>query len=176
MTHFSRLAIFSSFILSLMSCNSFYTQDLTETVPTNEICAQVKQLVAEHDKGFEQLKGHMVVSSKLDVWQANYHLIGKDCQVWRWSNGKQAYMCSRVLPDQETAIKKHDKAIAFTRQCLGQGWSSENITREQTGAVRTIFSRQGEKTVLSVHRINTRGLFDSEWTVYYFVGDRESTL
>lgn len=171
-----KMSVVSILFSMLFACSQSYIPDVTESVDAEKICTQVKQMIESHSTGFEAIKGVRTVSRKLDVWQAKTHLVGQDCQIWRWSNGKQAYMCHRLLPDEETTRIKFDKAVEFSRQCLGTGWKEEKISREKTAAVRVVFSSQQTDTVASVHRIQNRGLLKDEWSLYYFIGDREKTL
>ena len=176
MKHLNHLIIILMPVLILTACNSVKTQDMTTSVPTDELCTQVKKLIVQHGDGFQEIKGKVHIARYVDVWDAKYHLVGKGCQIWRWSDGKQAYMCSVTVPNKQVAIEKHIKAIKFSKQCLGSEWIVENIENQKTGAYRSIFSRKEQNTVASVHRVNTEGLFKSEWTVYYFIGDRDKSL
>ena len=170
-----KFSLLISLMLLLTACNSV-KQPLIVEVSEEELCSQVQQLISQHDDGFPDVKGNVMVTRYMDIWDAKYHLVGKSCQIWRWADGKQAYMCSVTVPNKEMAIEKYEKATKFSKQCLGDKWSSENIEREKTEAFRTIFSKPGENTSASVHRVKAEGLFDSEWTVYYFIGDRDRSL
>lgn len=162
--------------LSVTACNSTKTAKLSSETSEVELCQQVKQLVNQHQTGFKQIKGQLQATKFMDVWEAKYQLVGKNCQIWQWSNGKQAYMCSLTVPNKEQASEKVDKAINFTKKCLGKQWAYENIHRNESDALRSIFSKQGVNTVASIHGISTKGLFKSEWTVYYLIGDRDQSL
>lgn len=161
-------------MLFLAGCNN--TKNDTAVLTPDELCVQVKELISQHGDGFKQLKGNLQVTKNMDIWDAKYHLVGKGCQIWRWSNGKQAYMCSLTVPDKSLAIEKQNKAIDFSRQCLGNEWSAEKVDRNNGRAVGTVFSKEKGNTVASIHRIKIKGLFKSEWTVYYFIGNRDQSL
>lgn len=163
-------------MLGLIACNNVKNQQTMVTVSDDELCTQVKQLISQYKEGFQDIKGKIYSARFMSTWDAKYHLVGKSCEIWRWSDGKQAYMCSITVPNKKIAIERHEKAIAFSKQCLGNEWSTENIERQKTGAFRTIFSKQGGGPVASVHRVKTEGLFKSEWSVYYFIGDRDRSL
>lgn len=163
-------------VLFVSACNSVKTGAVNDRVPEAALCQQVKQIVNQHKNGFEQIKGQIQLTKNMDIWEAKYQLVGKNCQIWHWSNGKQVYMCSLTVPDKETADIKINNAISFTKKCLGKKWKHENIQRNNSESSRNIFSKQDEKTVASIHGVNTKGLFRSEWTVYYFIGDRDKTL
>lgn len=158
----------------LSACNN--AKDETAVLSPDELCTQVRELISQHNDGFKQLKGNMQATKNMDIWAAKYHLVGKGCQIWRWSSGKQSYMCSLTVPDETLAIEKQNRAIDFSRQCLGNEWSVEEIKRNNGRAVRHVFSKETENTVASIHRVKTEGLFKSEWTVYYFIGDRDQSL
>ena len=162
--------------LIVPACNPVQLPDAASTLAPGELCNQVNSLIDQHQQGFEQLKRNLVTSSRMDIWQAKYHLVGNDCEIWRWSNGKQAYMCSQLVPDELIAIEKYNNAVNFSRQCLGESWKIDNIDRPHGRSHRAIFSKSGFKTVASIHRVKTEGLFKSEWTIYYFIGDRDRSL
>jgi len=165
----------AAFIFILTACNPVML-DSDKPKSDEQLCSQVKKLLTQHNMGFSEIKGKLVATQYMDIWEAKYNLVGKDCQVWRWSNAKQAYMCSVNVPNEEMAIQKVNKAVSFTKQCLGNAWVLENIERTETGAYRSIFSNSGLDTVASIHRVKTEGLFKSEWTVYYFIGERDQSL
>jgi len=162
--------------LFLSACNQVKTTGMDSVLREAQLCLQVKQLVNQHQNGFEQFKGRLQTTKFMDVWDAKYQLVGNNCQIWRWSNGKQAYMCSLTVPDKQLANKKIEKAVGFTSQCLGNEWLKENLQQNNSDAFRVVFSKPGENTVASIHGLKTQGLFKSEWTVYYFIGDRDHTL
>lgn len=142
----------------------------------DELCKQVNSLVQQHQENFKQIKSTLVISPRMDIWRAKLHLVGNDCQIWGWSDGKQAYVCSLAVPDETIAIERYKKAIDFTRQCLGNQWTTETIDRDHGRSNRTIFSNPSVNTSASVHRVKTEGLFKTEWTIYYFIGDRDRSL
>lgn len=169
-------ALLLPFSLVLHGCNPVQAPDVASTKTPAELCKQVNSLIDQHQLGFKQLKRNLVISSRMDIWQAKFHLVGNDCEIWRWSDGKQAYMCSQTVPDEAIVIEKYNNAINFSKQCLGDAWKIENIDREHGRSFRTIFSKPDLKTVASIHRVKTEGLFKSEWTIYYFIGDRDQSL
>jgi len=175
MMKYIKISSYSALLILLSACNNVKNNEV-EIVSEEQLCSQVKQLITQHNKGFSSIKGSLASNQYMDVWKAKYHLVGNDCQVWRWADGKQAYMCSVSVPNKESAIEKVNKAVDFSKQCLGNNWTMENIERKETGAYRSIFSKSGLNTVASVHRVKTEGLFKSEWTVYYFIGDRDRSL
>ena len=160
----------------VIACNSTKIAKINDEASAPDLCNQVKQLVSQHKNGFEQLKGNLQATKFMDVWQAKYQLVGNNCQIWRWSDGKQAYMCSLTVPNKAAAKMRVEKAIGFTKECLGSVWDSEKIVRNKAGAFRHVFSNQASSTVASVHGVKTEGLFKSEWTVYYFIGDPDRSL
>ena len=170
------LNIFTLFIILLSGCDAIKKNAATAEISDKDKCTQVKTLIAHHKDGFKDLKGNIHITSRMDIWDAKYDLVGENCQIWRWSNGKQAYMCSLTVPNKEIAIEKQKQAISFSKQCLGNEWQTENIEREHGRAFRTIFSQAENKTVASIHRVKTEGLFKSEWAIYYFIGDRDNSL
>ncbi|MFW2372027.1 MAG: hypothetical protein ACN4GM_02830 [Gammaproteobacteria bacterium] len=163
-------------LLVLSSCTTVKTSDQASSKQADELCEQVNSLVEQHQQGFKDLKSSLVISPRMDIWRAKFHLVGNDCQIWGWSDGKQTYMCSQVVPAESIAIERYKKAIDFTQQCLGNQWTAENIDREHGRSFRTIFTNPELTTVTSVHRVKTEGLFKTEWTVYYFIGDRDHSL
>ncbi len=175
MIFISRFTFISLLLFFATACSNVKT-DQVSVLSEAELCDQVKQIIDQHKQGFSEIKGSIHVTKKVDVWDARYHLVGKACQVWRWSDGKQAYMCSLTMPDEEMASERYSNAVQFTQRCLGEKYQAEIIDVNNGHAVRTIFSRDAKDTVASVHRVKTQGVFKSEWTVYFFIGDRERSL
>lgn len=171
-----RLGILFLLTVSGLSCSTSKPGDVVSQKSTDQLCSEVNKLINQHQQGFDQQKGRLLVSNRMDIWQAKLHLVGNDCEIWRWSDGKLAYMCSQVLPEESAALEKYNRAIEFTRQCLGNTWKEESIERQHGRSFRAIFSQAGSITSASVHRIKTEGLFKSEWTVYFFIGNRDQSL
>ena len=164
------------FFIMLSSCVTVYEDAAIVNAPADEACKKVNELIDSHQDGFEKYKGNIVTTRRMDLWDANYHLVGDSCQVWRWSDGKQTYTCSFIVSSEDIAIKTQDKAISFLSSCLGEQWKKESIERSTGNSLRTIFSHDNLKTTASVHRIKTEGVFKPEWTIYYFIGDRDRSL
>lgn len=176
MKYLNQIIIIIVFIITQTGCSTSKKEEVTVTLSKEELCVQVKQLISQHEDNFNNIKGKRIVTPIMDIWETKYQLIGKSCQIWGWSDGKQTYMCSQTMPNKQAAIEKHTKAVQFSKQCLGSKWSVKNIGSKNKSAFRTIFSKPGLQTVASIHRVKTAGLFDSEWTVYYFIGDRDKSL
>jgi len=62
-------------------------------------------------------------------WQAKYHLVGHNCQVWAWGNNSTTYSYNINTPDQATAQTYFEKKI--TRNCLSDDWQMSEQKRRK---------------------------------------------
>ncbi len=139
-------------------------------------CEKVRALINAHPNKFEKLRTNPKPSNKITIWDARYHLVGKNCQVWGWGQGKTDYMCSLTAPNQQIAMDNYNRAKSATQACLGNDWQLQEMPRKLGEGVKAVFSHPGSETVVAVHAVETNGLRNDEWTAYFFVGDASDEL
>lgn len=137
-----------------------------------EICNSVQTLVAAHRTGFAGLRGAQSSTRFGDIWAAQQQLIGNDCQIWGWGGGSFGYVCAVPAPNRETAMGYYQKARDFTARCLGTQWSVLESVGQSDDSHDAVFSRVGSNTVVAVRAVPVRGIAKSQWTAYYYIGDR----
>ncbi|WP_439133649.1 hypothetical protein [Pseudomaricurvus sp.] len=139
-------------------------------------CEKVMALVDAHPGKFENIRKNLQSTRKITVWDARYHLVGKNCQVWAWGSGKTDYMCSLTAPNKETAQESFNKAKDLTQSCLGSNWQLSEAPRKVGNGIKATFTRPNSDTVVALHAVETRGVIKDEWTTYFFVGDASDEL
>lgn len=161
--------------LALSGCEMQSSED-AKIVASLSACEKVLALVDQHPKKFDKIALNPRASRRMTIWEARYHLVGKNCQVWGWGKGKTNYMCSQTAPSKELAIEHFTKAKQLTQSCLGADWSLTERPRKLGTGVKAVFSQPNRPTVVSVHAVETKGLFKEEWTAYFFVGDSNEEI
>ncbi len=165
-------------VLSLLGCAAGPQQGTAAPVVelSPELCNKVEQMVALHATGFDGVAGRKTPTKWMDISTAKYHLVGNDCQIWQWKDGRQVYVCSQAVPDTEQAVFRHKRAADFTAQCLGDAWQAEESVGKTGNTFKTVFSRPDSKTVATINRVKTGSVARDMWTLYYFIGDRDPSL
>lgn len=166
----ARTALWMIFAVALSACATSPEKPVTKDQAS--LCPAIKNLIAQHSTGFAQLRGSRTNTRYADIWTASDQLVGRDCQIWGWSKGAYGYVCSVATPDRKTAMDYYGKARDFTARCLGQQWNMLESVGESDAAHQVVFSRLGSDTVVAVRAVPVRGIAKSQWTTYYFIGDR----
>ncbi|MAZ89852.1 MAG: hypothetical protein CL693_19630 [Cellvibrionaceae bacterium] len=161
--------------LSLLGCET-QTSEEAQIISKLSNCEKVLALVDQHPKQFSSLRLNPKNTGAITVWDARHHLIGKDCQVWGWGNNKTNYMCSKTAPNKAVAMEYFTAAKTFTESCIGNSWALEERPRKVGTGIKATFSRPNSETVVAMHAVETNGLFNNEWTAYFFVGDGNDSL
>jgi hypothetical protein len=172
-TMLKRFATFC--LITLCSSCSLLSNPEKEHVAAMSGCEKVNALIAAHGNGFEHLKMAQSTTKRVNVWKARYHLVGDSCQIWGWGN-RSDYVCSKIAPTEDIARQWYEKAKTETRQCLSDQWQLQESPRKVGTGTKAVFSKAGSNTVVTVHAVETRGVFKSEWAAYYFVGDLNQDL
>ena len=152
------------------------TNPADDAVAAMSACEKINALITQHRSGFDQIRKNPRPGNRMTVWDARYQMIGNNCQVWDWGNNHSSYMCNLSFPDQESAVEVYNKGKQTAAECLGSSWQQTEQPRKLGNGTRVVYSKAGSDTVLSVHAIETKGVFREEWTVYYFVGNPNDGL
>jgi hypothetical protein len=170
-----KMALALPFTLLLSSCEMVPQEP--EAIKQMSLCEKVQALLKEHDNRFKALRTSSPTRSRsIVVWDARYHLVGNNCQIWEWGKGNANYVCGLSTPNKDMAIERFNKAKEETRQCLDQTWELEERPRKIGNGLKATFSLPGGNTVAAVHAVETRGVFKSEWSTYFTVGNRNDEI
>jgi hypothetical protein len=172
----TRILMSVGLILLVCACADQQSMEINQVAATMTDCEKIEALITAHSNGFEKLRFSKKTTVKMDIWQTRYHLVGKDCQIWNWGPGNSDYVCSIISPEQSIAMERFEKAKKITRQCLDSTWKATESNRKIGTGSKAVFAQSGNDTVVATHVIETRGLFNTEWATYYFVGDRSDQL
>lgn len=170
------LLISASLILLTTACADKQSREINEAAATMSDCEKIEALVAAHQNGFEKIRFSKQTTNKMDIWRSRYHLVGDRCQIWHWGPGNTDYVCSLISPDEQIARERFETAKAITRQCLDTSWELIESSRKIGTGNKAVYAQDGNNTVVATHVVETRGLFNTEWATYYFVGDRSDQL
>ena len=134
-------------------------------------CQKINALINEYDNQFERVKGDKIKTRMSNIWKAKHHLIGQDCQVWAWDKNHATYSCSTAAPSKEVAFEYFNNAKTKAAQCLGSEWTIAEAKRNKDEGLKAEFSSSNSQAIVATHVVPTKGLFNSEWTVYYYIGN-----
>ena len=163
-------------ILLISSCTLQDSSKSKASLQTNKLtpvvnpCKKLDALLNEHDNNFDRIKSAVISTRISKIWQAKYHLVGNNCQVWAWGGQSTTYACSMPTPNEEVAQEYFNAAIATTQKCLSNDWQVNKSSRQNKSGYKAEFTTANKEVMVSVHMVPTAGLFASEWTVYYYVG------
>lgn len=166
-------SVFLTLVLAAFLAITTHAQTAAEREPVARmsVCEKVNALIKEHETGFAGVRGQRRTSQWLDTWPALYHLVGNDCQIWGWGRGKFSYVCDATWPNQEMAMEDYEAAKQVARECLGDTWTLRESPRTDPEGTVAEFSNPKNTTVVKVVAVSSPGLFSSEWSSYYYVGD-----
>jgi len=136
-------------------------------------CEKIDALLDEHSNNFDRVKGDKIKTRLSNIWKAKHHLVGQDCQVWSWGANRSTYSCSTSAPSKEVALEYFNSAKNTAAQCLGNAWTLSETKRINDDGLKAEFSHPTNKAIVATHIVPTKGLFKSEWTVYYYVGSEK---
>ena len=147
-----------------------------ETKSADQYCNDLNALIGAYDNHFDSLKGSKSDTKRMDIWKAKRHLVGDDCEIWGWGYGKADYICSHSFPTEAIARETYVNVQASVKQCLGDNWAMHERPRELGNGDKTWFQQDKALPIVSVHIVETAGVFSSAWSAYIFVGDPSDSL
>ncbi|MGI9274982.1 MAG: hypothetical protein ACR2PT_09065 [Endozoicomonas sp.] len=144
----------------------------SDPAPTGDVCAQLSYVFESSADGFRAIREQATYHNKITIWQSAYQPLGNKCEIWQWSN-RYSYVCSRVLPDEQTALNAYNQVIETIDQCLDKTWQQRPEPLPENKGEQTQYLLNGQVRG-SVQRVNTKGLFAKDWTVYVLINSPES--
>ena len=162
-------------IIAASACSATDVNTAKLDTATNGYCQGLNKLVAAYADDFKSLKGQRNATRYMDIWQTEFQLVGNSCEIWGWGSGKENYVCSKTLPNQEVATERYEAAKGIIQACL-PNWSLQESPRKLGEGQKALYQKNGELPGVAVHMVATKGLFRSEWTAYVFVGDPNDQL
>ena len=147
-----------------------------ETKSSDQYCNDLKGLIGAYDNHFDRLKGTRSDTRRMDIWKANRHLVGGNCEIWGWGYGKTDYICSHNFPTEAIAREIYKNVQASIKQCLGDSWAMNERPRKLGNGDKTWFQKGQSLPTVSVHVVETAGVFKSTWSAYVFIGDPSDSL
>ena len=157
-------------IITLTSCANQNTIAQQQLEPINNACQKIDLLIKAYDNNFEQLKETQIKARVSNIWQAKYHLIGNNCKIWTWGSDQTTYSCNTIEVDEESAREYYEGAKEVVQQCLGNEWQLTESSRNHDDGLKAEYTTKNQATTLSTHLVPSSGLFQSKWSVYYYIG------
>lgn len=157
-------------MLTLSSCANQNTIAQQQLEPVSNACQKIDLLVNAYDSNFEQLKETQIKARVSNIWQAKYHLIGKDCKIWSWGSDQTTYSCNTREVDEESARQYYEGAKDTLQRCLGKEWQLTESKRNHDDGLKAEYTVKNKAVTISTHLVPSSGLFKSKWSVYYYIG------
>lgn len=172
MLHKGLILAISISVLVLASCAT--TQDSAMQVSADNMtaCEKLQALVKGHGNTFDAIKGQLISSRYMSIWNSKVDVVGDSCQVWLTGDNRTTYVCTQVAPNEAVAQEWFKRSTETIGQCLGD-WRREDRERKDGPGQLARWSRPVASTTVSAHVFPNRGAFKEHWTLYYFVGDRD---
>jgi len=167
--HLKRLSIAAS-ILTVSSCANQNTIAQQQLEPVSNPCQKIDLLMNAYQSNFEQLKETSVKARVSNIWQAKYHLIGENCKIWSWGGNQTTYSCNTTEVDEATARDYFNGAKETLKKCLGKDWQLAESKRKNDDGLKAEYTTKNNPLSLSTHLVPNSGLFQSKWSVYYYIG------
>ena len=149
--------------------------DVNPAADQEESCDNIKKLVTSYANGFRDIRGALRPTKRMDIWSTKHHLVGSACEIWGWSTGKINYTCSKTFPTEDIASDRYMEVKGNLQRCLA-GWSVTERARKLGTGKKVVFQRESLLPAVTLHIVNTQGVFKSEWTAYIFIGDVSDDL
>lgn len=162
--------ILGALTLALTGCAS----DGSLSLGVSDPCASLQDIVADYPTGFEQFRGARSDFQSFTLFQAKEELVKGHCEIWSWSGGDRAYVCTANAPVAEVAAERYQSSIGFVSQCLGEGWNKEVVKRERDGEAlgeATRFTSDSTPgLVVSVQNLTPRKSYRQWYSNYVYIG------
>lgn len=162
--------VFTGLVIS--GCSSVVTEQ-TAAIDQLTPCNKIQTLLGAYDTRFESLKTTKVTTKFMDSWSTNYHLVGQHCQITAFDHDNVIYRCQNSYKEQVAAVTDHQKAVAFTRQCLLESnWHESQ--KESKNSIRTTFVLDENTPVISIYTGKTLSSLKS-WSTSLEIGKSVAT-
>ncbi|MGI9282142.1 MAG: hypothetical protein ACR2PX_21275 [Endozoicomonas sp.] len=142
-------------------------------IDQGKVCQDLGQIFTKSQDGFSDIRKQPSFYNKITIWQTDYQPLEGGCEIWQWSN-RYSYVCSRVLPDEQTATHAFDEASRVISQCLPKSWSQQQVALPDEKGEKIQYSINGQVRG-SLEKVSTGGLFSKAWTVYLLISSLENT-
>ena len=168
----SGLVAFPAVLVTLLSgCAAQLEKEarlIAQQPDQQDVCGQINYVFNNSENGFKAIRTQPNFQNKITLWRSTYQPLKASCEIWQWSN-RYSYVCSKVLPDLQSAQSIYDETNTTIQQCIK---GDSVVTR-----LEKLPDDKGEKTEYllnnqirgSTQLVNTKGLFSDDWTVYVLI-------
>ena len=133
------------------------------------VCQQLQDLFDKSIDGFRSIREQPNYLNKATLWKSRYQLIADSCEIWQWSD-KYSYVCSRVMPDKDSADVVYQQVLESIDKCMNSTtsqWQKQQISLDHKGQETRYNLNSKQRGSLKV--VDTGGVFQDSWTVYFRV-------
>lgn len=173
---YKRYSLLMTSALISVGCANQNNIAQSELEPVSNACQKIELLSKAYQTNFDQLKETKVSARASNIWQAKYHLIGKNCRIWTWGVNQTTYSCNTIEVDEADAKKYFTEATQTVKQCLGSAWTLTENKRSHDEGYKAEFSSPDTKMTISTHIVPSSGIFSTKWSIYYYIGNMQSTI
>ncbi|WP_062264877.1 hypothetical protein [Endozoicomonas arenosclerae] len=172
-------ALMASAAIFVSGCATHSAQNKDEVITDkrvidqNKVCQDLGQIFTKSHNGFTDIRKQPAFYNKITIWQTDFQPLDGGCEIWQWSN-RYSYVCSRVLPDEQTATRVFDEASRIIGQCLPEKWSQQQVALPDQKGQKVQYSINNQVRG-SLEKVSTGGLFSKDWTVYLLISSPENT-
>lgn len=174
MSLLKRTSVYSTpFILSflLTGCAAQLereTQIAQQQPDSQDVCGQINYLFNNSSDGFKSIRSQPDFQNKITLWKSTYQPLKTNCEIWQWSN-RYSFVCSKVLPNEQLAKAIYDETNQTIEQCIKAGGvTTHQVNLPDEKGVKTEYHFR-DQVRGSTQRVNTKGLFSDDWTVYVLI-------
>lgn len=133
-----------------------------------DVCGQINYVLNNSSNGFKAIRTQPNFLNKITLWKSTYQPLQVSCEIWQWAS-RYSFVCSKVLPDQQSARAIYDETNTVIQQCIKSDQAETQLEELPDGkGERTQYLLNGQNRG-STLLVNTRGLFSDDWTVYVLI-------
>ncbi len=155
-------------VAMLSGCANTLKQEQVSRLDAMSGCEKVNLLVDNFPNGFDAIKQNKVSSKYGDIWQANYNLVGDNCQITSLSSAKSTYQCNAQYSDQTQSELSFQQATKLIAQCLSNDWKQTSTS--QNNANKMVFKHPQKQAVITIMNGQTLAKYKKTWQTSFSVG------
>lgn len=146
------------------------------SVGVTDPCTSLSNIVDDYPSGFEKYRGAGNDYHSVTLFRAKEQLVKGHCEIWSWSGGDHAYVCTANALAAEVAAERYQSSVGFVSQCLGSGWTREIIKRQRDGLplgeATRFTSSEAPGLVVSVENLNPKKSYRQWHSNYLYIGSQ----
>lgn len=159
----------TSLAILVSGCINTLTPEQTQKIDNMSPCEKIDGLINGYEDGFTAVKKSKVSSKFGDIWQANYNLVGDNCQITHLDGNQVTYKCNVQYDEKAMSRESFKQALQITKACLDPAWQATKSQFNETQ--RVIFNHPTHKAQITIHSGRTLAKYRKTWQTSFAVGD-----